>query len=72
MGARALDCQMTTTSLMKLFVFYEWANAITLIVRPDFFVLQLFSAPHPDNFAMARAVGFGSLFFGYGLLADGR
>jgi hypothetical protein len=55
---------MTTAALMKICVLFECANGIAQIVHPDFFILQILRTPGPNNLAMTRAVGFGSLFLG--------
>lgn len=55
---------MTTKALIKICVLFECTNGIAQIVHPDFFILQILRMPSPNNLAMTRAVGFGSLFLG--------
>jgi hypothetical protein len=55
---------MKATSLMWLCVFYEWATGMVLITRPDLCVPHVLYPLLPADLALARAIGFVSLFLG--------
>jgi hypothetical protein len=56
---------MKATSLMRLCVLFEWVSGMVLIVHPNLIVLHCFSAPlHPADLALARSIGFVSMFLG--------
>jgi hypothetical protein len=60
-----LELSMKATSLMRLCVLFEWVSGMVLIVHPDVCVPHFLNAPlHPADFALARSIGFVSLFLG--------